>query len=222
MKSLKLAVLTAVILLSCNCLQAQEIIADITCNYEQVSSIQKDYLQDFDKKLMDYINNYRWIGKNYGNDKVRVSMSILFSQTNSDNSYSARVVIESTRPLFDGEQSRNKSTKMMRFLDERWDFYYERGQILTHEERMFNPLTSFIDFYMLIVLGYDSDSYETEFGGTPLFERARNIVQLAPSGVVGWKKVPGTSYSKWDLSEELINVTLLPVRSAFFWRRANL
>jgi hypothetical protein len=198
-------------------LQAQEIFADITCNYEQVTSIQKDNLQDFDRKLSDYINNYRWIGKNYGSDKVRVSISVLFSQTNNDNSYSARVVIESTRPLFDGEQSRGKSTKMVRFLDDKWDFYYERGQILNHDERTFNALTSFIDFYMLIVLGYDSDSYETEFGGTSLFERARNIIQIAASsGSIGWRKVTGASYGKWDLSEELLSVNMVPVRSAFY------
>jgi hypothetical protein len=217
MKSLKFVVLTAIILLSCGCLKAQEIIASITCNYEQVAQIQKDNLQDFDKKLMDYINDYRWIGKNYGNDKVRVSISILFAQTGSDNSYSARVVIESTRPLFDGEQSRNKSTKMIRFLDDTWNFYYERGQILNHDERVFNALKSFIDFYMLVILGYDSDSYETEFGGTQLFERARNIVQLATgTSASGWKKVSGSSYNKWDLSEELLSASLFPVRSAFY------
>ena len=217
MKNLKLLVLTIIVLITCNCLRAQEIIADITCNYEQVAQIQKDNLQDFDKKLMDYINNYRWIGKNYGSDKVRVSLSILFSQTNSDNSYSARVVIESTRPIFDSLQSRDRSTKMVRFLDDRWDFYYERGQILNHDERSFNALTSFIDFYMLIILGYDSDSYETEFGGTPLFERARDIVQLAAgTSAIGWKKVSGSSYNKWDLSEELLSPNMVPVRSAFY------
>ena len=217
MKNLKLIILTAIILLSCNYLKAQEIFATVTCNYEQVAQIQKDYLQDFDKKLMDYINNYRWIGKNYGNDKVRVTISILFAPTNSDNSYSARAVIESTRPLFDGEQSRDKTTKMVRFLDDKWDFYYERGQILNHEERLFNALTNFIDYYMLIVLGYDSDSYETELGGTQLFERAMSIVNLAAgTNAIGWKKAVGSSYNRWDLAEELLTVNILPVRSAIF------
>ena len=217
MKSLKLVLLTAIILLSCNCLQAQEIIANVTCNYEQTSATQKDNLQDFDKKIMEYINNYRWIGKNYGSDKVRVTISILFLPTNSDNNYIARVVLESERPLFDGEQSRNKSTKMVRFLDDKWDFYYEKAQILNHEERLFHALTSFIDFYMLIILGYDSDSYETEFGGTPLFERARDIVQLgAATSAVGWKKASGSSFGRWDLAEELVNAVMSPVRSAFY------
>jgi hypothetical protein len=217
MKSLKLVVLSAIIILSCNCLKAQEILASVTCNYEQAAQIQKDYLQDFDKKLMDYINNYRWLGKNYGNDKVKVAISVLFSQTSNDNSYSARVVFESTRPLFDGEQSRDKSTKMVRFLDDKWDFYYERGQILNHDERLFNALTSFIDYYMLIILGYDSDSYETEFGGTQLFERAMNIVLLGSgTSALGWKKVSGSSFNRWDLAEELLSVNMGPVRSAFY------
>jgi hypothetical protein len=106
---------------------------------------------------------------------------------------------------------------MVRFLDDKWDFYYEKGQILNHEERLFNALTSFIDFYMLIILGYDSDSYETEFGGTQIFERAQTIVQLgAATNAIGWRRASGSSFNRWDLAEELVNATMLPVRSAFF------
>jgi len=197
--------------------RAQEIIAEVTCNYEQVPASNKDYLVDFDRVVKDYINNHRWIGKNYGNDKVKVSISILFVSGNSDNVYNAKVVIESQRPLFDGESSRGKTTKILRFLDDKWEFVFMKGQTLDHEERRFDPLTSFLDYYMLTILGFDSDTYEKELSGTPLFERAKNIVQLGSSSSrSGWKKTSGAAYSKWDLSEELLNVKMLPVRVGFF------
>lgn len=197
--------------------RAQEILADVTCNIEQVPPANKDYLLDFDKRIKEYINNYRWIGKNYGDDKIKVSISILFVSGNSDNVYNAKVVIESQRPLFDGESSKGKTTKIFRALDDKWEFVYEKGKPLDHEERRFDPLTSFIDYYMLTIIGFDLDTYEKELSGTPLFERAKNIVQMgASSNKMGWKKTAGSSYSRWDLNEELLSAKMLPLRVGFF------
>ena len=217
MRYLKILLLIIISVVLTNRLKAQEIVADVVCNVEQVPASNKDYLADFDKRIKDYINNTRWIGKNYGNDKVKVSLSILFVSGNSDNVYSATVVIESQRPLFDGESSKGKTTKILRFKDDKWEFVYMKGQNLDHEERRFDALTSFIDYYMYIVLGFDSDTYEKELGGTPLFERAQSIIQLAASSAfTGWKKTAGATYSKYDLVEELLNVKMIPARTGFF------
>jgi hypothetical protein len=217
MKYIKIFLLIVISFIFVSVSKAQEILADVTCNYEQVPASNKDYLVDFDKRIADYINNTRWIGKNYGNDKIKVSITIFFVSGNSDNIYNAKIVLESQRPLFDGEKSKGKTTKMIRVMDDKWDFLYMKGQNLDHEDRRFDPLTSFIDYYMYTILGYDSDTYEKEFGGTPLFERAQSILQLgASSSNTGWKKTAGTSYSRWDLSEELLSVKMIPVRTGFF------
>jgi len=217
MKSVKILLLLIISIVISGSLKAQEIIAEVSCNIEQVPPANKDYLIDFDKKVKEYINNYRWIGKNYGNDKVKVSMTILFVSGGGDNVYNAKVVIESQRPLFDGENSKGKTTKMIRFLDDKWEFVYLKGQNFDHESRRFDALTSFLDYYMYIVLGYDSDTYEKEFGGTSLFERAQSIVQLASnSSMAGWKKPTGATYSRWDLVDELLSAKMIPVRTGFF------
>jgi hypothetical protein len=217
MKYIKIVLLIVISFVFVKVSKAQEILADVTCNYEQVPASNKDYLIDFDKRVKDYINNTRWIGKNYGNDKIQVSLSILFVSGNSDNVYNAKVVIESQRPLFDGEKSKGKTTKMIRFLDDKWEFVYMKGQNLDNEERRFDPLTSFIVYYMYTILGFDSDTYEKEFGGSDLFRRAQGVLQLgAASPRAGWKKTAGATYSRWDLNEELLSVKMIPVRTGFF------
>jgi hypothetical protein len=197
---------------------AQEIIANVFCNVEQVPATNKDFLIGFDKRVENYINNYRWIGKNYGEDKLKVAIQIVFFSANTDNVYSAKVVIESQRPIYDGEKKSGKFTKMFRMLDDKWEFTYQKEQSLDHEELRFDALTSFFDFYMFVILGYDTDTYDKELSGTPYFERAQKICQMGSGSgsSSGWKRASGGAYSRWDLIEELLSPQFTSVRKAFF------
>jgi hypothetical protein len=196
---------------------SQEIIAVVNCNVEQVPTVNKDYLIGFDKRIENYINNYRWIGKNYGEDRIKVNITIVFFAATSDNIYNAKVVLESQRPIYDGEKKSGRLAKMFRALDDKWEFSFQRDQSLDHDELRFDALCSFIDFYMYIILGYDTDTYEKELAGSPIFERARKICQMGAGSAksTGWKKTTGGSYGRWDLIEELLSPTFTPVRKAF-------
>jgi hypothetical protein len=217
MKKINYILVIVILLLSFKPIFAQEIQSNVYCNIEQVPAANKDYLQDFEKRIENYINNHRWIGKNYEQDKIKVSIQIVFFAA-SENTYNAKVVFQSLRPIFDGDKKSEKTTKMIQFLDDKWEFSYQKDQAMDHEERRFDPLTSFIDFYMFIILGYDSDTYDKELAGTPIFERAQQLCQMAAGygSSSGWKKVSGGSYGRWDLIEELLSPQYTPVRKAFF------
>jgi hypothetical protein len=195
---------------------SQEIQASVYCNVEQVPPVNKDYLQDFDKVIESYINNYRWSGKNYGEDKIKVSIQILFVSASANN-YNAKVVFQSVRPIWEGDKKTERVTKMIQILDDKFEFYYQKNQAMNHEELKFDALQSFFDFYMIIILGYDSDTYEKE-AGTQFFERAQTICQMAAGNgtVSGWKKATGGGYTRWDFIEELLSPKYTSVRRAFF------
>ncbi len=108
----------------------------------------------------------------------------------------------------------NKGTLVLRILDPNWEFTYVRGQALYHHEFQYDPLTSFLDYYAYMVLGFDADTY-TEMGGTPYFQKASEIVNRAvQSGSnKGWPK-SGTAYSRQQLVEDLLNTRFAPLRRA--------
>jgi hypothetical protein len=217
MKYIKFIIIFSFIITGFTRVNAQEISATVQCDIQQVPASNKDYVVGFDKKVEEYINTYRWIGKNYNDDKIKVTINIFFTSGNQENVYSAKVVITSQRPIYDGEKKSGKTSNMIRILDDKWEFTFLKNQIFTHEERKFDPLTSFIDYYMYIILGYDSDTYEKELNGTPIFEKAQTICQLAASSSsTGWKKAAGAAYSRWDLVDEILNPKFTLVRKAFF------
>jgi hypothetical protein len=80
----------------------------------------------------------------------------------------------------------------------------------------FDPLTSLLDFYGLIIIGFDMDTWE-EFGGTPYFNKAFDIVNLASTSnnKSGW--LPSNKiYSRWGLVSDALNEKYAAFRSAIF------
>jgi hypothetical protein len=139
-------------------------------------------------------------------------MNVFIRSAIGDNRYSAQVFIGSQRPIFGAQQN----TAVTRIFDETWEFTYIKNRPIDHNIYAFNDLTSFLDFYMFLVVAYDFDTYE-ELGGTPHFQKAANIASLGrSSGQRGWQPATG-SYTRVQLIDELLNPKFEPLRIAS-WR----
>ena len=105
---------------------------------------------------------------------------------------------------------------MLNVNDPNWSFNYQKGQSLYSNQSTFDPLSSFLDYYAYIIIGLNEDSWD-EFGGTPYFNKAINISNLAASTSFskGWIKNSG-SYSRAALVEDLLNDKYRPFREAFY------
>ncbi|MEW6510265.1 MAG: DUF4835 family protein [Bacteroidota bacterium] len=189
-------------------INAQEVDCTVQVNYEAIPSTNKDLLHDFANDIRTYLSNYNW-GPGSSTDKVSCTLNIFLQSVTGENRYSAQVFIGSSRPIYKSEQS----TAVTRLFDEQWEFTYVRNRPLNHNSYSFNDLTSFLDFYMYLVLGYDYDTYE-RLSGTPLFQKASDVASLGrSSGQKGWQQGT-TSYSRTQLIEELLNPTFEQVRAA--------
>ena len=51
---------------------------------------------------------------------------------------------------------------MLRIKDDSWQFTYTRGQSMYHDNFKFNSLTSLLDYYAYMIIGFDDDSWEPE------------------------------------------------------------
>ncbi|MFN0157894.1 MAG: DUF4835 family protein [Bacteroidota bacterium] len=187
---------------------AQRVDCTVQVNYEAVSTTHKDLLVDFEHDIRNYINNYEW-GTNDPGEKIKCTISIFIQNAPAENKYTAQVFIGSQRPIFGTE----RNSAVVRLFDESWEFMYFKSRPINHSEYSFNDLTSFLDFYIFLIIGYDFDTYEPR-GGTPYFQKAADIANLGQtSSAKGWEQ-KSSSFSRLQLINEIIGPKLAPIRNA--------
>jgi hypothetical protein len=188
--------------------QAQEVECTIQVNCDAVATTNRDLLANFASDLQSYVDHFNW-GGGEPTDKVKCVLTVFVQNVIGENMYSAQVFIGSMRPKYKSEQS----SAVLRIFDEYWEFTYLKNRPLNHNPYTFSDLTSFLDFYMYLIMGYDYDTYD-RLGGTPLFVKAADIARLGrSSGLKSWQ--PATSsYSRTQLIEELLSPQLEPMRVA--------
>jgi hypothetical protein len=188
----------------CSFVGYAQIECDVTVNFDQVSA-SKDKLVNFERDLETYINSQKWSVDDLGGEKIKCTMNIFITAADG-NSFKAQAFIGSSRPVFIGKKPSDKKTPMIRIFDDKWDFVYIQGQPLFRNETQYDPLTDFIDFYMYIIVGFDYDSYD-KLSGTQYFRKAFSICTQAPSSATGWDRGTGSTYSKYNFTEEILNPT---------------
>jgi hypothetical protein len=190
---------------------AQELNCRVTVNYENVSVRNRELLADFAVVIESYMNTNKFTDDDW-NTKIDCALSIFFISASGDFDYSAQIVVVSQRPVY---QSTNNS-QMLKINDGQWQFRYERGQALYAGQSTFDPLTSLLDFYAQIIIGFDYDTWE-EFGGTKYYQRAQDIVNLgAISGSsFGWQS-SSSPYNRWGLVNDILSEKYAAFRSSIF------
>ncbi len=170
---------------------SQELEATVQINTEQLQTVYKENLEIFKMQIEDYLNNTKFTADNWEWPKIKCNFNMFFTDGTGDINYTAQVVINSTRAV---EGSENRSL-MLNVMDNKWAFQYEKNQSIYYDPTVFNALTSFLDFYALVIIGTDADSYEP-FGGTPYFQEAMRIAVLGAS--TGYSDSWGTSNSNYN------------------------
>jgi hypothetical protein len=190
----------------------QEINCKVSINYEALPIQNREIMKDFAGLIESYINKTKFTSENFDGEKIECTFNIFFTSASGETNYNAQLFIGSQRPVYKSQ----KSSPMLTILDNNWSFFYERGQSLYQNQSVYDPITSFLDFYAYLVIGYDLDSFE-EQGGTQYFSRAMDIVNLGAAGKysAGWQKSTGT-YSRRGLVEDLLNEKYRPFRESFF------
>ncbi|MCW8802869.1 MAG: DUF4835 family protein [Ignavibacteriaceae bacterium] len=190
---------------------AQELNCKVEVNYQNLPVNNRELLADFGGVIESYLNNTRYTNEDYS-QKIDCSVSIFFTGASSDVDYSAQIVIISQRPIY---QSTNNSP-ILTVNDGQWQFKYQKGQALYANQTSFDPLTSFLDYYAMIIIGMDMDTFEP-LGGTIYFKRAQDIVNLgANSGAsLGWQS-SSSVYNRWGLVNEILSTTYSFFRNSIF------
>jgi len=155
---------------------AQRVIADITIDAQNIDDAPRQAIQSLERDISHYIENTRWDAQDLPADFT--IQATLFIDSYSESGYQRLY----TAKAYWGNGDEQK------YFDKSWQFAYNQGEQLRNTSS-FNSLTSFLDYWVLVILAGDLDTWK-EFGGSQLYARAQQIArQGADSNLKrGWKE----------------------------------
>lgn len=195
--------------------RAQELNCQISLNRDAITGTEFDFLDEFRQEVFRYVNNRAWTDDVFRpEERIDCQIQLTFTAALSQTTFAAQLVVQASRPIYGTAQR----TTTMRVADNTWEFTYARGQSLIYDPNRFNPLTSVLDYYANLILGYDYDTFEP-LGGTRFFERALRIAELSrttPAGAPGegWFGQGVEDRARFTLANELLDPVFQPVRQA--------
>jgi len=194
-------------------LRAQELLCNVRLDASAIGqSDQVQYVEELKPKIQEYLNLRAWTNDRFRREErihCQFEITILGASTEGVNSFRAQLSIGVLRPIYGTLQT----TVTTQIADGNWVFGYEPNQSLIHDLDRYDPLTSVLDFYAFVLIGYDYDSF-APLAGTPYFEKARKIVNLAPTGGGRW--AVGGEHTRGSLVQQLLDPRLERVRLASF------
>jgi len=193
-------------------LAAQELDCTVRIDNTAISgSEQFAHIPQLKPLIEEYLNNRAWTADRFRREeriKCNIEITMLAGSSSGFDNFSAQLSVGAARPIYGTMQT----TNVTQIADGNWRFAYEPNASLVYDPDRFHSLTSVLDFYAYLILGYDYDSF-LPFGGTTLFESAREIVYLAPQGS-GW--TAGSDNARGTLVTQLLDPRFSPLRQAYF------
>jgi hypothetical protein len=194
---------------------SQEIKANVTVILDQLTFENRTNVTQMENDVEAYINNQKFTRIEWEGEPIPVEITIVLSG-GTRNLYGGRLMVVSKRVL-DGPEEEAGESVALKMLDSRWSFEYGLGANLTYNPMRFDAFTSLIDYYMLLVIGFDLDSYN-ELSGSEVFEQAKSIIQLGASNSAdGYSTFsqPG-EFTRFNLVSELTDMRYYDLRKIFF------
>lgn len=178
----------------------------------QLSGSDFSFLEDLQRRAEEYLNTQAWTDDQFlPQERISCSVQIVILESISLSEFQARLIVTARRPIHGTSQS----TVVMRVNDPEWQFEYSRGTSLNHDLNRYDPLTSVLDFYAYLMLGYDYDTFSA-LGGTEHFEQARRIADRAEgNGDPGWSTMAGQR-NRNHLISDLLDSRHRPLRRAYY------
>lgn len=192
--------------------QAQELDCTVTVDYSALQRSDLTYLDEFREEIRRYLNDQAWSEDRYEpEERIGCSFGVVFTAVEGTARFTASLLVTSRRPIYGTLQMSN----ILQLRDEAWQFEYVPGTPFIRDYAQYSPLTTLLDFYALLVLGFDYDSFDL-LGGERFFTQAREIADRAQGlAAPGWVTFGGT-VGRTQLIQQLTDPRYRPLRSALF------
>lgn len=193
--------------------ESAEINADVTVSLEQVEQEYRFHVSTMESDIERYINSQNFTDIQWEGPAIPVKINIFLSG-GYNGVFNARMFIAAQRYLYGQGEAVSVTLSL---VENSWTFEYTRGAMLSYNPNRFDRLSSVIDYYMYLIIGFDMDTYN-ELSGTRIYEKAKYVVQLGSAqNVEGFSLFyqPG-EFTKYSLVAEMTDLRYEPLRKLFF------
>lgn len=191
---------------------SQELNCNIQVNSDQIQGSNKAVFNALQKSASEFVNNRKWTESNYvTSERIECSMNIIVKKYEGEI-LTAEIQVQSRRPVYNS----GYNTTLFNFKDNSFTFNYkEFDQLEINENTITSNLTAVLSYYVYLIIGFDMDSY-SRFGGTPYFQAAERIVNMAQSAdLAGWKAFENNR-NRYALINNLTDEAFKKFRSYFY------
>ena len=177
-------VASAALLLSYTSASAQELRCTVEVNSDKVEGTNKSVFETLQQSISEYFNENRFSNASFSpNERIECRFFMTVNEYDGDR-MKADIQVQLSRPVYNSTYT----TTLLNFRDTKVEFDYREGDPLLYNETSFDSnLTAILNYYAMLFLALDFDSFSPE-GGQQFFDRAASIVQMAQSsGEIGWR-----------------------------------
>ena len=192
---------------------SQELNCTVSINSQQIQTSDRGIFKDMKTAIEQFMNSRKWTNDPYKTyEKINCNMLITINKMPSIGNFTASVQVRSSRPVF----NTSYSSLTFNFADRDWEFQYIESLPLDFNDNTFTTnLTSMLAVYAYLIIGVDYDSF-SELGGTPYFQKALNVVNLAQqANLPGWTAM-GSNRNRYWIVENYNNQQMIDIRKGFY------
>lgn len=195
---------------------SQEIKLKVNVNLDRINYDSRVGLNNFSSEVENYVNSQRFLDEEWEGDPIPVEINAIFSHAERKNRYKVTMLINANR-LLDGKEDELAYSSSVQFYEAEWEFEYNNGGNLYLSLTKYDELSTMLNFYMLMVIGFDMDTYQAS-GGNPAFEKARNLAILASNEkALGFDiRKDAANFTKYSLVNEILDMRMQEVRRLIF------
>lgn len=168
------------------CSHAQELMAHVTVNHQQVQGTDASVFENLQQTLEQFINEQQWTSLQFQkNERIQCSINITVTKYDAaSNLFTCNAMIQANRPVYNASYT----TTLYNNRDNNFDFEFAQfDQLNFNEEQIDNQLVALTAYYALLIIGIDLDSF-APMGGEDVLQRCLNLTNNAQNlTFTGWK-----------------------------------
>ena len=189
---------------------AQELLAKINFNTQQVQTVDKQVFENLQQSLEQFVNERQWTALQFQeNERIQCSFNITVSKYDQGaNRFTCTALIQANRPVYNSAYT----TTIYNNRDKNFDFdFVQFDQLNFNEEVIDNQLVALFAYYAYLIIGLDLDTF-SPMGGTDVLQRCMQLTNNAQDlDFAGWKSFDD-SRNRFAIINDYLDEAMKPFR----------
>lgn len=193
---------------------SQELLCSVQIQSQQIQGVDPSVFDAMEKSIFEFMNNRKWTDYNFQiEERIEFTMIItLTSALQGGDEFGGTLNLVYQRPIYGSDYN----SVVLNIVDGDIKFAYTPFQPMEYADNTYTDnLTSILAFYAYLVIGMDFDTFSL-YGGTPFYEKANAVVQVASSqNMDGWQVFDGPQ-NRAQLIENILNTSNEALRTLVY------